>query len=647
MARRLVRRGPDGEGYWFEPRRGVALGHRRLAILDLSSNGHQPMVSVSGRYVIVFNGEIYNFRELKVEIDAAQPGFQWRGHSDTEVLLAAIERWGLARTLRRIRGMFAFALWDRRDSLLTLARDRFGEKPLHYGTVGGAFAFASQACALAALPGWTGEIEPAATAAYARYNYVPGPLSIYRQVLKLPPASTLTVRLSNSGDYSLGRVEPYWSAVDAAGAARERPFEDAGDARCTVEAALSESVRERLESDVPLGAFLSGGVDSTVVVALMQRYARGPVHTYTIAVDDARINEAPFAAAVARHLGTRHTEHHVSPAETIDVAQDIAHYFDEPFADSSQIPTFLIARAARREVTVALTGDGGDEIFGGYNRYFVGQATWRRARRLPRALRAVAAAGLRALSPATWDALIRGATGILGTRRTLGISGDRIHKLALVLDAQGPQAMYGALLANSAADWASGDASDPVHELVSDPASWREGWSVAECMMLMDTLAVLPDDFLVKVDRAAMGVSLETRTPFLDAAVFDVAWRLPDSMRFTATQGKRLLREIAYQYVPQNLLDRPKQGFGVPLDAWLRGPLHEWARERLESQAADERDYPALPAALEAWREHQHGRRNHQDRLWNALMFLEWRRAQAARFVDRSPAPETRLVACA
>lgn len=629
MTRRLRHRGPDGEGYWLEPELGVALGHRRLAILDLTPAGHQPMESRSGRYVIAFNGEIYNFRALRAQLDAEGRAPPWRGHSDTEVLLAGIEAWGMDALLDKANGMFAMAVWDRRERRLTLARDRFGEKPLYFGAFANSIVFGSEVRSLTAHPQWRGTIDPAAASAYMRYNCVPAPLSIYQGIRKLSPGCSLVIEIKEDGSLREGDERPYWTALGAATRASQEPFKSETEAFAVIENSLSEAVRQRLEADVPLGAFLSGGIDSTVVAALMQRHLGGAARTFTIATDDPRLNEAPFAAEVARHLGTRHTEYHVSAEETLASVGLIADLYDEPFADSSQIPTFLVSKAARNDVTVALTGDGGDEVFGGYNRYFVGQSVWNRTRRLPRVARRVLASAITSLAPSQWDRVIGLLRPIVGARRTMGFSGDRVHKVATVLRAELPSALYGTLICNQPSDWNAEACLDPVGRMVNDAQYWPADWSTAQSMMLLDTVSVMPNDFLVKVDRAAMGVSLETRTPFLDPDVFDAAWRLPDSMRFNNHQGKLLLREIAYKYVPRRLLDRPKQGFGLPLDLWLRGPLREWAAQYLTAQNLRHEGYLDAASIAIHWQQHQAGTHNRQYHLWNALMFMEWRRLQS------------------
>jgi len=628
MARSLVHRGPDGEGYWLEASCGVALGHRRLAIIDLTDSGRQPMESASGRFVVVFNGEIYNFQELRKTISATNAS-QWRGHSDTEVLLAAFESWGIYETLRRLNGMFAIGVWDRQSRCLTLARDRFGEKPLYYGKVGDTLVFASETTALACLPQFDGNIDARALAGFFQYGFVPGTSSIYESIRKLPPASLLSVRVDPGAPLHWGDPVEYWSAAAVAADSREFAFADPDDARDTLEQKLSQSVRIRLESDVPLGVFLSGGIDSTVVAALVQQHLEGSASTFTIAFADRRHNEASFASAVATHLGTRHTEILVTPEDCLAVAPDIARFYDEPFADASQLPTYIVCRAARQHVSVALSGDGGDELFGGYNRYFVAPAMWKLSRRMPRWFRNIASGAMRAMSVQSLDRLVSLLRPVLGDRRTLGVSGDRIKKILKAWDATSPIEMYLSLVNAGAGGIVRAGNERQLDDVCRK--MWHQDWSPAENMMLVDTLFVLPGDFLVKVDRAAMAVSLETRTPFLDPEVFASAWRVPDRMRFTSRQGKLLLRQIAYRHVPREILDRPKQGFGIPLDAWLRGPLREWAADTLGLSGGNPDEYLDQALVREMWEQHQAGTHDRQQQLWTALMFLGWRRSQGVK----------------
>jgi asparagine synthase (glutamine-hydrolysing) len=622
MTDALRHRGPDDEGRWLDPAAGIALGFRRLSILDLSSEGHQPMMSASGRYVIVFNGEIYNWRDLRAEEQTH--GARWRGHSDTEVMLAAIERRGLLPALEAMVGMWAFALWDRADRRLHLVRDRIGEKPLYWGWAGQVLLFGSELKALRAHPAWCGPIDRGALALFLRHNYVPAPYSIYQGVAKAPPAAVLT--------FSEGREAPaeapYWSGQGSAERGLADPLPADGPAVMDgLEQRLRATIRREMIADVPLGAFLSGGVDSSLVVALMQAESPVPVRTFTIGFREAEFNEARYAKAVAGHLGTQHTELYVTPAETLAVVPRLPVLYDEPFADSSQVPTFLVAELARQQVTVSLSGDGGDELFGGYYRYLLAERWWRRLKRTPRRLRRAASSALTAVSPGGWDRVL----GILGAEGShYRPTGDRLHKFADVLTAGTLEEMYLRLVSNwpEPARVVLGAAEPPTR--LTDPLTRPAIAGAVPQLMCLDLLSYLPDDIMVKVDRAAMGVSLESRAPFLDHTVVEYAWRIPMAMKVQAGQGKRILRQLLYRHVPPALIDRPKMGFGVPIDRWLRGPLREWAGDLLAPDSI-RRDGFFDPAIIErTWSQHLEGTRNWQYPLWGVLMFQAWLRAQSA-----------------
>ncbi len=566
MATRVSHRGPDDRGEWVDAAAGIALGHRRLSIIDLSPQGHQPMPSHTARYVIAYNGEIYNYAELRAELDAATPNLPWRGHSDTEVALAAIERWGFAAALTRFNGMFALALWDRERRQLHLARDRFGEKPLYYAFVNGAFLFGSELKALTAHEAWRGEIDRGALQLYMRFNYIPTPFTIYRAARKLPASSVLTVTVDPvGGGFTVGDPRPYWSAVEVALGAREQPLTDHARAQEELRTLLGRAVGARMMSDVPLGAFLSGGIDSSVVVALMQKTAGHPVRTFTIGYDDPDWDESAHAARVAAHLRTTHTCHQVTPAEARDAIVLMPSVFDEPFADSSQIPTYLVSRAASEGVTVALTGDGGDELFGGYDRYFVGQRIFPKIRSVPSYARGALAAAIRILPPGSWQALIQTIRRVGGQRRLADLSGERLHRLSRQLHATSESAMYEIMMARPEDGTVSLQGCEERLANERGGAGWPTGLPDAEAMMLFDTLNVLPDDFLVKVDRASMSVSLETRAPLLDPAVFEFAWRMPIAWKLGERTGKLFLRELLHELVPAAIVERPKQGFGIPI----------------------------------------------------------------------------------
>jgi len=609
MAGALRHRGPDDAGVWADPGPGVALGHRRLSIVDLSPEGHQPMVSASGRYVVAFNGEIYNFRELRRELEGL--GHRFRGHSDTAVLLAAVEQWGVRAAVERFGGMFAFALWDRESETLALCRDRLGEKPLYYGWLGGRLVFGSELKALERHPEWTGEIDRTALAQYMRYAYVPSPRSIYRGIHKLPPGTLLRVPRGAAE----ARPEPYWSVEEVADAGARDPFRGGETAAVDeLEALIGASVGRQMVADVPLGAFLSGGVDSSAVVALMQARAERPVRTFTIGFDERGFDEAPYAREVARHLGTEHTEHRATAAEAREVIHRLPAMYDEPFADASQIPTWLVSSVARRQVTVALSGDGGDELFGGYNRHVWGRRIRSRTRWIPAPLRRAAGRGITALPPATWERV-----GALAGQPQLA---DRAAKLAAGLGAATPAELYEAVVRNWEPGWVVLGQSGTGAGIAGGAP--RAGGDVAEWMMRRDMTGYLPDGVLAKVDRAAMAVSLETRVPLLDPAVVAFAWRLPLEMKIRGGVGKWALRQVLYRHVPERLIDRPKMGFGVPVGSWLRGPLRAWAEELLDERTLRADGYLNPEPVRARWRQHLRGRGNHAQALWTVLMFQAW-----------------------
>ncbi len=622
MTDAMAHRGPDDSGVWLDQAAGVALGHRRLSIQDVSPLGHQPMVSASGRYVVAYNGEIYNFRQLQEELSARGCGFN--GHSDTEVLLAAVETWGIGAPLERFIGMFAFALWDRQEQTLSLARDRLGEKPLYYGWQGNSFLFASELKALHRLPAWEGNIDRDALALFMRHNYVPAPYSIHSGIRKLEPGTLLQLPLNGQcGD--LPEPSPYWSAMTIAREGLRDPFPGSdADAVETLDRLLRDTIGDKMISDVPLGAFLSGGYDSSLVVAVMQALAGDPVKTFSIGFHEAGYNEAHHAAAVARHLGTDHTELYVTPDEAMAVIPELPHLFDDPFADSSQIPTLLVSRLAREHVTVSLSGDGGDELFGGYNRYAQGKALLNRLQRLPGPLRRLFSGSLRCLPPAAWDRIFAALEPVLPARLRVPLPGDKLHKLADVLGSGGERALYMRLVSHweDPARVVTG-AQEPLTAL-TDLARQPGLNDFTDYMMFTDLVSYLPDDILVKVDRAAMGVSLETRVPLLDHRIVEFAWRLPRHMKVRDGEGKWLLRQVLYRYVPRELMERPKMGFGVPIDHWLRGPLRDWAESLLDERRLREEGYFEPAPILRKWHEHLGGQRNWAYHLWDALMFQSW-----------------------
>jgi asparagine synthase (glutamine-hydrolysing) len=626
MAGTLTHRGPDDAGEWVDGRVGVALGHRRLAILDPSPAGRQPMVSANGRYVIVYNGEVYNFAELRTELE--QAGVTFRGHSDTEVLLEAINQWGLKRALRRVNGMFAFALWDRAERTLSLARDRFGEKPLYYGWVGQTFVFASELKAIRAYPAFKAEVNRAALALFLRLGYIPAPYSIFQGLNKLLPGTVLTVREADRG---CERAPiPYWSLEEVIAQGLHDPFRGREvEAVAMLDGLLRAAIQLRMVADVPVGAFLSGGIDSSTVVALMQAQSERPVKTFTIGFQEADYDEATHARAIARYLGTDHTELSVTPAQAQAVILRLPTLYDEPFADASQIPTYLVAQVARTQVTVSLSGDGGDELFGGYNGYCWIPRIWKGVATLPLPLRRAFAFLLTRPSPKAWNLVFKSAKPFLPKRYAVPLAGDKVHKLADLLLLDSPESMYDLLVSLWKLQAEDVLRSATCAETILDqPLSWPPLRSPEERMMYLDQKTYLPDDVLVKVDRAAMGVSLESRMPFLDPALVAFAWRLPLAMKIRHGQGKWLLRQVLKQYLPSSLIDRPKMGFGIPLDTWLRGPLRDWGEALLDKRRL------ALgglfdPQPIRAkWAEHLSGRRNWQSALWCVLMFEAWRESQ-------------------
>lgn len=617
----ILHRGPDDSGSWMDAENGIALGFRRLSIIDLSPAGHQPMASADGRYIIIFNGEVYNFNKLRNEL--AGLGHTFRGHSDTEVMLASICQWGIQAAVQRFNGMFAFALWDRREHSLNLVRDRFGIKPLYYGWSGNVFLFGSELKALKAHPAFHAGIDRDALALYLRHNCIPTPYTIYTGLRKLLSGSILTLS-GNDRPGECPEPVPYWSArqVVESGVAHLFTGSDQ-DAAGELDGLLRQSIQERMIADVPLGAFLSGGIDSSAVVALMQAQSSRPIQTFTIGFHESGYDEAKHAKEIARHLGTDHTELYVTPQEAQAVIPRLPALYDEPFSDSSQIPTFLVSELARRHVTVSLSGDGGDELFGGYNRYSWVQKITKATGWVPGAFRNLGSGILSRIPPAAWDSLL--ANRLVPSRWRISEPGEKMRKIAEILSTRSPEAIYLDLVSHWKDPCAIVPGAVEPQTLVTRRESWAQLPDFTSWMMYMDLVSYLPDDILVKLDRASMGVSLESRVPYLDDhRLVEFAWRLPLHMKIRNGQGKWLLRQVLYQYVPRGMVERPKKGFGIPIDAWLKGPLRGWAEALLdERRLRDEGFLDPAPIQL-IWQEHLAGKHNWQYKLWDILMFQSW-----------------------
>jgi asparagine synthase (glutamine-hydrolysing) len=612
MAGAVAHRGPDDCGSWLDAAAGIALAHRRLSIIDLSVQGHQPMRSACGRYAVILNGEIYNFRELRTELERAGHGF--RGHSDTEVLLAAVVEWGLRPAVERCNGMFAFALWDAQARALSLVRDRVGEKPLYYYRGARVLLFASELKALCAHPEFRPTLDRGAVAQYFRFGYVGAPRTPLQATFKVLPGTILSFRAA-AGEVAAPVVEPYWSATSVFTQALGRRARTATSGAQELEALLRDAVRMRMIADVPIGAFLSGGIDSSLIVALMQAQSTRRVRSFTVRFDETRYDESQFARAVAEHLGTDHTELRVTPRDALSLVPRLAAICDEPMADASQIPTALIAALTRRHVTVSLSGDAGDELFGGYDRYTQAARLLQRVSRWPYALRALAGAAL-------------GATA--GISRLPGLRGATVfrhaHKLRRLITARDPAELYALYVSRWQDGAVAGEGAGTDGRMLAAGLGAIPDATFEDQMMLLDFLVYLPDDILIKVDRASMAVGLETRVPFLDPRVIELAWSLPQHLKISPQGGKRVLRQILGKYVPPRLFERPKMGFGVPLAAWLRGPLREWAEDLL-SEAEVRRAGVLDPRAVRAtWRAHLSARADRSSHLWDVLVFQGWLR---------------------
>lgn len=636
MASAMHHRGPDDAGVWVNDSGQAHLAHARLAIVDLSPLGHQPMASPSGRYMMAFNGEVYNFPKLRQELELL--GCVFRGHSDTEVLVNGMEHWGLEKTLQKSAGMFAIALWDNKHNTLTLARDRMGEKPLYFGWVGKGsgpkgLVFASELKAIKQHPDFKGEINRDALSLMMRHNAIPAPHSIYKNIYKLPAATTLEVSLSDIesgqffGSMMTEKQSRYWDFDRVVSEGRANRLQ-ASDSELIdqLDSVLKESISEKMVADVPLGAFLSGGYDSTAVVALMQSLSDKPVHTFSIGFHEKGYNEAEHAKAVAQHLGTEHTEMYVTPEQALAVIPKLPSIYDEPFSDSSQIPMFLVSEMTKQHVTVALSGDGGDELFGGYNRYTFGNGLWNKLSKVPAPLRQGLALGVQAVPPKWLDALLLPAMKLLPQKYQLASPGDKLHKLASILGLKDSNQLYLKLLSH----WDQPEnlvlhSNEPENAFFPrfDPVD-----DFVEKMMAIDTVHYMADDILTKVDRASMAVSLESRVPLIDHRVVEFAWQLPFNCKIRNGEGKWILKHLIDRYVPRSIMERPKMGFGVPIDQWLRSELREWAEDLLKPEKLRQQGYFNEPMVTEKWQEHLSGARNWQYYLWDVLMFQAWLREQ-------------------
>ena len=602
MAEQIAYRGPDSTGAWADEEHGIAFGHRRLAIVDLSPDGHQPMISASGRYIISYNGEVYNFKELRKELEAK--GIKFKSNCDTEVIIEAIEEWGIKQACQKFIGMFAFSVWDNKEKCLYLVRDRMGIKPLYYGTINDMLFFGSELKPFREHAKWRPEINHDALQEYFRFNYIPTPLSIYKGIKKVVPGTIIKI-----SDAHKIMVEPFWSLYEVVENNHNKMSEQ--DALEQLEALLTDAVGRRMIADVPLGAFLSGGVDSSLVVALMQKQSTVPIKTFSIGFHEKDYNEAHYAKNVAKHLGADHQELYLHVNDAAKVIPNLRHMYDEPFADSSQIPTFLVSQLACKHVKVALSGDGGDELFAGYNRYTFADQYWNKLSKIPRPLRKLAGSALMALPPSSWDRLLS----------KYNNAGDKIHKLAGAMASHSGMNFYQSV--NSY--WQN------PHELVLNSkqkaypiSDMPEGLNLIEQMQYQDSLQYLPDDILTKVDRASMSVSLEARVPLIDHRVVEMSWQLPQSMKIRNGQSKWALREILYKHVPKELIERPKMGFGVPIGNWMRGSIKEWMLDTLSKDNIIKDGLLNYAPIEEKINEHMSGKRNWQNQLWGLLMFQDW-----------------------
>jgi len=621
MTAKLIHRGPDATGIWNDSVKGLALGHQRLAIQDLSPAGKQPMQSHSGRYVIVYNGEIYNARKLRDELEKnSLVPHGWRGHSDTEVLLASVEAWGLKNAVSRFVGMFAFALWDKEEGVLHLARDRLGIKPLYYGKSGNTFLFASELKSLKEHPDFVGEIDRHALSLFFRHNYIPAPYAIYKNFRKIEPGTILSLSAPDVSSES----NTYWNTWENIHSARSSSFSGSyEEAIEELEALLSDSIKLRMLSDVPLGAFLSGGIDSSLVVALMQRQSSRPVRTFSIGFEETSYDEAPFARKIATHIGTKHTEMYVTSKDALGVISRIPEIYDEPFADSSQIPTILLSELTRKHVTVALSGDGGDELFGGYNRYRLADMRLNRIRKFPGFLKFPLQHLIRAIPKQVWDTLYKPFSSFLPNFLRMSNPGRSLHALAQLMRTSDEKEFYLNMISYFEDPSLIVKGMDESETKLTQTAQ-SEGLSFREWMMAQDLVSYLPDDILTKVDRASMSASLEARVPLLDHRIASFSWGLPLEWKCNESESKIILKDLLFKHVPKKLLDRPKVGFGVPIDQWLRGPLRDWSESLLDERRLRQEGFLNAQLVRSMWQEHLSGKKNWQGQLWSVLMFQTW-----------------------
>jgi asparagine synthase (glutamine-hydrolysing) len=625
MTRAIVHRGPDDGGVWIDERGRVGLGNRRLAIVDLSPEGHQPMESTDGRHIITFNGEVYNFEELRKELERL--GHAFRGHSDTEVILTAVTRWGIEASLERFVGMFAIALWDRSEERLHLMRDRIGKKPLYYGWFGDTFVFGSELKCLRVHPGFRGDVDRTVLALYVSSSYITAPHTIYEGVAKLPSGTYMSIGLRGSS--APAAPVPYWSARRVAEAGAAKPLKlSVPDAVDELDRVVRDAVRIRMRADVPLGAFLSGGIDSSAVVATMQAQAQQPVRTFTIGFTQSDMNEAEHAKAVAAHLGSEHTDLYVTDADALNVIPRLPEIFDEPFADASAIPTLLLAELTRRHVTVSLSGDGGDELFGGYHHHHLVDKLWRWASTVPPSVRSVLTDGLTRVRPESWDRMSAALRPVLPKRLHDRHPGPAIYRLALAIRERDPEVFCRTFLAHwtDAGPLVIGAGLPPLP--LTHPDQWADLPNAIQKLMFLDLVTFLPDDIMVKVDRATMAISLEARAPLLDHRLVEFCWRLPMSMKVRDGTSKYLLRQMLYRYVPRAMVERPKRGFGAPVGKWLRGGLKDWADSLLDRPRLIDEGFFNPDPIVRRWAEHRSGERDWSSSLWDILTFQAWFESQ-------------------